>query len=74
MQVYKHEGGCHIEPVTMAHMFFPYFYTDAICKTLMEKNTHIAIIEGMRRHITNIKAVCAACRAIRGLCIFKSVF
>ncbi|XP_076447984.1 leucine-rich repeat serine/threonine-protein kinase 2-like [Babylonia areolata] len=43
---------------------------DTLCQTLMEKNTYIAIVEGMRRHLTNTKAVCSACRALRGLCIF----
>ncbi|XP_070193267.1 leucine-rich repeat serine/threonine-protein kinase 2-like isoform X2 [Littorina saxatilis] len=44
---------------------------DTLCQTLMEKNTYIAIVEGLRRHLTNTKAVCAACRALRGLCIFN---
>ncbi|CAL1534532.1 unnamed protein product [Lymnaea stagnalis] len=45
---------------------------DGLCKTLMDKNAHIEIIEGVRKHLAHPKAVSAACRAIRGLCIFQN--
>ncbi|XP_059152219.1 leucine-rich repeat serine/threonine-protein kinase 2-like [Physella acuta] len=45
---------------------------DGLCRTLMEKNSHIAVIEGLRHHMRSAKAVSAACRAIRGLSIFQN--
>ncbi|XP_035828110.1 leucine-rich repeat serine/threonine-protein kinase 2 isoform X2 [Aplysia californica] len=44
---------------------------DGLCRNLMEKNSHIAIIEGLRYHVKDKRAVTAACRAIRGLGIFQ---
>ncbi|CAG5133127.1 unnamed protein product, partial [Candidula unifasciata] len=44
---------------------------EGLCKTLMFKNPHIAIIQGLRYHSSRPKAISAACRAIRGLCIFQ---
>lgn len=44
---------------------------ETLCNTLWEKNTYIAIVEGLRHHKEDPSAVCAACRALRGLCIFK---
>ncbi|ESO88803.1 hypothetical protein LOTGIDRAFT_165219 [Lottia gigantea] len=43
---------------------------DWLCKNMMEKNSHVAIIEGIKQHIDTAKAVAAGCKAIRGLCIF----
>nr|KAG5687425.1 hypothetical protein BaRGS_019824 [Batillaria attramentaria] len=44
---------------------------DTLCEIMWEKNTYIAIVEGMRHHQDDPHAVCAACRALRGLCIFN---
>ncbi|GFO07401.1 leucine-rich repeat serine/threonine-protein kinase 2, partial [Plakobranchus ocellatus] len=43
-----------------------------LCKSLMEKNSHIAIIEGLRHHRKNRKVIISACQAVRGLCIFQN--
>ncbi|XP_071082435.1 leucine-rich repeat serine/threonine-protein kinase 2-like [Haliotis cracherodii] len=43
---------------------------DGLCKCLMEKNAHIAVLEGIAVHITDPSAMAAACRALRGLSIF----
>ncbi|KAK6177346.1 hypothetical protein SNE40_015465 [Patella caerulea] len=43
---------------------------DALCKNLMEKNSHVAIIEGMKLHLSYPAAQASSCRALRGLCIF----
>ncbi|CAH1784292.1 unnamed protein product [Owenia fusiformis] len=37
---------------------------------LMQKNTHLAILEGMRLHRNSAVAQCCGCRATRGLTIF----
>ncbi|XP_064633559.1 leucine-rich repeat serine/threonine-protein kinase 2-like isoform X2 [Lineus longissimus] len=38
---------------------------------LMEKNTHLGIYECMPHHMNNPRALEAACKAIRGFCIFN---
>ncbi|XP_025107353.1 leucine-rich repeat serine/threonine-protein kinase 2-like isoform X2 [Pomacea canaliculata] len=43
---------------------------DGLCRCLMEKNSYIAILQGIKLHMGEEKAVIAGCRAIRGLCIF----
>ncbi|XP_046544491.1 leucine-rich repeat serine/threonine-protein kinase 2-like [Haliotis rubra] len=43
---------------------------DGLCKCLMEKNAHIAVLEGVAAHVTDAAAMAAACRALRGLSIF----
>ncbi|XP_052778708.1 LOW QUALITY PROTEIN: leucine-rich repeat serine/threonine-protein kinase 2-like [Mya arenaria] len=43
---------------------------EPLCTSLMNKNVHVAIIDGLRRHRKLARAVETGCRAIRGLCIF----
>ncbi|XP_055882524.1 leucine-rich repeat serine/threonine-protein kinase 2-like isoform X3 [Biomphalaria glabrata] len=45
---------------------------DALCQSLMAKNSHIAVLEGLVTHITCPKAIIAGCKAVRGLAIFQS--
>ncbi|GFR73438.1 leucine-rich repeat serine/threonine-protein kinase 2-like [Elysia marginata] len=45
---------------------------EILCRSLMEKNSHIAIIEGLRHHIKDRKVIISACQAVRGLCIFQN--
>ncbi|XP_053378034.1 leucine-rich repeat serine/threonine-protein kinase 2-like isoform X2 [Mercenaria mercenaria] len=43
---------------------------ERLCTSLMLKNVHVAIIDGLRRHGQMSLAVETGCRALRGLCIF----
>ncbi|KAJ8302247.1 hypothetical protein KUTeg_021234 [Tegillarca granosa] len=41
-----------------------------ICVNLMERNAHMAVIDGLRLHLSDNLSVISACRALRGICIF----
>ncbi|KAL4226999.1 Leucine-rich repeat serine/threonine-protein kinase 2 [Mactra antiquata] len=43
---------------------------ERLCTSLMYKNVHIAITNGLKRHHNKPLAVETGCRALRGLCIF----
>ncbi|KAK3762803.1 hypothetical protein RRG08_040498 [Elysia crispata] len=45
---------------------------ETLCKSLMEKNSHMAIIEGLRHHNKNRNVIISACQAVRGLSIFQN--
>ncbi|KAH9504825.1 hypothetical protein Btru_062039 [Bulinus truncatus] len=45
---------------------------DGLCQSLMAKNSHIAVIEGLVTHFSCPKAIISGCRAIRGLAIFQN--
>ncbi|KAK3610610.1 hypothetical protein CHS0354_009068 [Potamilus streckersoni] len=44
---------------------------DRLCKSIMGRNIHIAVLTGMRQHRKVSTAVESGCRVLRGLCIFN---
>ena len=51
--------------------FFHLFSSDRIQSLLMDKNSYIAVLEGMKCHRHRAELQEEGCRAIRGLCIFR---
>ncbi|XP_033759236.1 leucine-rich repeat serine/threonine-protein kinase 2-like isoform X1 [Pecten maximus] len=47
---------------------------DKLCTQLMERNCHIAIMDGLTIHMSKLSAVGAGCKAVRGLCIFHEAY
>ncbi|XP_069115691.1 leucine-rich repeat serine/threonine-protein kinase 2-like isoform X2 [Argopecten irradians] len=47
---------------------------EKLCTQLMERNCHIAIMDGLTIHMSCPRAVEAGCKALRGLCIFHEAY
>ncbi|XP_060085692.1 leucine-rich repeat serine/threonine-protein kinase 2-like [Ylistrum balloti] len=47
---------------------------ETLCTQLMERNCHLAIIDGLNKHLDKPVAMETGCKAVRGLCIFHEPY
>lgn len=48
-------------------------FTEQICENLIEKNAHLVVLDGIKRHFTWARAVECGLRGLRAMIIFQQV-